>query len=360
MASLTIQGITKRFGKQSALSQVDLTVEDGEFCVLLGPSGCGKSTLLNIIAGLIPQDAGTVKFDQKPVDDLSPRERDVAMVFQSYALYPHMTVAQNLSFGLRLQKIAKTTIQKRVSETAQLLGIEDLLNRKPKQLSGGQRQRVAMGRALVRRPNIFLLDEPLSNLDARLRASVRIELKQLHQRIGKTIVYVTHDQVEAMTLGDKVVILNNGAVRQVGRPETIYSRPADTFVATFIGSPEMNLYGGLLIGDKDRCRFDGKGFSFSLEGPMIWGESGPVKIGIRPEDVQIDVTARDHGVAGIIRLVNDMGSEKYLLARIGEEEMTIRVPKEMVIHHGQAIHILIDPNKIHVFKNERRIDPDDV
>ena len=356
MTSLTIQGITKHFGKQKVLSQVDLEVEDGEFCVLLGPSGCGKSTLLNIIAGLIPQDAGTVKFDQNPVDRLSPRERDVAMVFQSYALYPHMTVAQNLSFGLRLQKMAKSKIQKRVSETAQLLGIGDLLNRKPKELSGGQRQRVAMGRALVRRPNIFLLDEPLSNLDARLRASVRIELKQLHQRIGKTIVYVTHDQVEAMTLGDKVVILKDGAVRQVARPEAIYSRPADTFVATFIGSPEMNLYGGSILTEKNHSRFDGKSFSLFLERAFPEAEGGFVKIGIRPEDVEIDWMTRGKGIPGIVQLVNDMGSEKYLFARIGEEDMTIRVPKEAVIRQGQAIHILIDPNKIHFFKNDRRLD----
>jgi ABC-type sugar transport system ATPase subunit len=201
MASLTLKAITKRFDKVMALSRVDLHVEDGEFCVLLGPSGCGKSTLLNIIAGLIIQDEGIVMLDGKSVDRLSPRERDVAMVFQSYALYPHMTVAQNLEFGLRMRGVPKPTIRERVHKSADLLGIEDLLDRKPRELSGGQRQRVAMGRAMVRRPRLFLLDEPLSNLDARLRASVRLELKQLHRKIQSTILYVTHDQVEAMTLG---------------------------------------------------------------------------------------------------------------------------------------------------------------
>ena len=219
------------------LSRVDLHVKDGEFCVLLGPSGCGKSTLLNIIAGLIPQDEGTVLLNGQPVDRLAPRERDVAMVFQSYALYPHMKVAQNLSFGLRMRGLAEPVIHERVMEASRLLGIEDLLDRKPRELSGGQQQRVAMGRALVRRPRLFLLDEPLSNLDARLRTNVRLELKQLHHQIQSTIVYVTHDQVEAMTLGDRVVVMRDGKVHQIGRPETIYAHPADTFVATFIGSP---------------------------------------------------------------------------------------------------------------------------
>ena len=207
MASLRLKGISKRFGDVVALSKVDLYVEEGEFCVLLGPSGCGKSTLLQIVAGLTPQDEGSVLVDGQPIDQLTPRDRDVAMVFQSYALYPHMTVAQNLGFGLRMRGLTKNMIEKRVLEMASLLGIQALLNRRPKELSGGQRQRVAMGRALVRRPKLFLLDEPLSNLDARLRVNVRLELKKLHEQIQGTILYVTHDQVEAMTLGDKVCLL---------------------------------------------------------------------------------------------------------------------------------------------------------
>ncbi|MBW2349146.1 MAG: ABC transporter ATP-binding protein, partial [Deltaproteobacteria bacterium] len=247
MASLTLQGIGKRYGKTRILSGVDIHVEDGEFCVLLGPSGCGKSTLLHIIAGLILQDEGSVLLDGRPVDGLTPGERDVAMVFQNYALYPHMTVWENLSFGLRMRKVPGPEIKKRVRETSRLLGIESLLDRKPKQLSGGQQQRVAMGRALVRRPKAFILDEPLSNLDARLRADVRVELKSLHRRVGGTVLYVTHDQVEAMTLGDRVVVMNRGEVRQTGSPDDVYSRPADTFVAAFVGSPRMNLFQGRIV-----------------------------------------------------------------------------------------------------------------
>ena len=246
MTSLRLNNISKSFGDISALSGVDLKVEDGEFCVLLGPSGCGKSTLLKITAGLMEQDKGTVIFDGQSVDHLSPKERDIAMVFQSYALYPHMTVNQNLGFGLRMHGVSKDAIRRQIIETARVLGIEDLLDRKPKQLSGGQRQRVAMGRALVRRPRLFLLDEPLSNLDARLRVQVRLELKRLHKRIKGTILYVTHDQVEAMTLGDKVVVMREGKVHQVDRPDTIYKQPADMFVATFIGSPAMNLFNSSL------------------------------------------------------------------------------------------------------------------
>ncbi|MES0351138.1 MAG: ABC transporter ATP-binding protein, partial [Desulfobacteria bacterium] len=261
MASLTLKAITKRFGKVIAVSGVDLEVKDGEFCVLLGPSGCGKSTLLNIIAGLIPQDQGTVLLDDQSVDSLAPRDRDIAMVFQSYALYPHMSVSQNLSFGLRMRGIPKPTIRESVQWVARLLGIEDLLDRKPRELSGGQRQRVAMGRALVRRPRLFLLDEPLSNLDARLRANVRLELKQMHHKIQGTMIYVTHDQVEAMTLGDKVVVMRDGKVHQIGPPEAIYSYPSNTFVATFIGSPEINLYRGMLVRKDGLPYFQGAGFS---------------------------------------------------------------------------------------------------
>jgi len=221
MASLGIKQISKHFGDVVALSKVDLDINEGEFCVLLGPSGCGKSTLLQIVAGLTTQDEGSVLVDNKPVDHLGPRDRDVAMVFQNYALYPHMTVAQNLGFGLRMRGIHKDMILKRITETASLLGIENLLKRKPKELSGGQRQRVAMGRALVRRPKLFLLDEPLSNLDARLRINVRLELMRLHQQIQGTILYVTHDQIEAMTLGDKVVVMREGRIHQTDTPETI-------------------------------------------------------------------------------------------------------------------------------------------
>ncbi|MBW2061186.1 MAG: ABC transporter ATP-binding protein [Deltaproteobacteria bacterium] len=355
MSSLTLKGITKRFGKVTALREANLHVEDGEFCVLLGPSGCGKSTLLNIIAGLIPQDEGLVLLDGEPVDQLSPRERDVAMVFQNYALYPHMTVAQNLGFGLRMRQVPKTMIQDQVLETARLLGIEDLLDRKPRELSGGQRQRVAMGRALVRRPRLFLLDEPLSNLDARLRASVRVELKQLHQQILGTITYVTHDQVEAMTLGDKVVVMKDGKIIQTGAPENIYEHPADTFVATFIGSPEMNLYKGRIVKKQGRLSFKGDGFILELVGLQTELEEGEVEIGIRPEDIKIG-QKEAIVLEAKAEMLSNIGSEKYIHARLGQKNLTARAPKEVILRPGQAIPLTIDPARLHIFREGRSIE----
>ena len=336
MASLFLNQITKRFGHVTALSKVSIEVKDGEFCVLLGPSGCGKSTLLNIIAGLIPQDSGSVLLDSQPIDRLAPRDRDVAMVFQSYALYPHMTVAQNLSFGLRMRKVLKQTILNQVLETSRLLGIEDLLNRKPAELSGGQKQRVAMGRALVRRPKLFLLDEPLSNLDARLRANVRVELKQLHGQIKSTIVYVTHDQVEAMTLGDKVVVMRDGEVCQVGTPDSIYARPEDTFVASFIGSPEINLYRGRLEKKGGRPLFLGNGFSLDLGGLELNIQEGDVEVGIRPEDMGIG-EGNQNTLEARVEMISNVGSENYIHARLGQEKLTVRAPKEINIRAGQVI-----------------------
>ncbi|MFV9690049.1 MAG: ABC transporter ATP-binding protein [Desulfobacteria bacterium] len=354
MASLTLKGIGKRFGRVTALSGVDLHVKDGEFCVLLGPSGCGKSTLLNVIAGLESQDEGSVRLDGHSIDRLTPRDRDMAMVFQSYALYPHMTVAKNLGFGLRMRGVPKATIRKKVLTTAGLLGIDDLLNRKPRELSGGQRQRVAMGRALVRRPKLFLLDEPLSNLDARLRANVRLELKQLHKKIQTTIVYVTHDQVEAMTLGERVVVMRNGQVRQTGRPETIYSFPVDTFVATFIGSPEMNLYKGVIFKKRKRSVFQGRGFFLELGNPRIDRMEGEVEIGVRAEDVKIGKeNSTSPGVE--VEMISDVGSEKYIHARLGQEHLTLRVPKDASFRTGEIIYITIDSARLHIFEKGRRL-----
>jgi ABC-type sugar transport system ATPase subunit len=354
MAGLILKGISKAFGKVTALSRVHLSVDDGEFCVLLGPSGCGKSTLLNVIAGLIPQDEGTVFLDGVAIDRLPPRERDIAMVFQSYALYPHMTVTKNLSFGLRMRKVPPQTIQERVQETARLLGIEDLLERKPRELSGGQRQRVAMGRALVRRPRLFLLDEPLSNLDARLRANVRLELKRLHREVRGTIVYVTHDQVEAMTLGDQVVVMRDGTVRQTGPPDTIYAQPADTFVATFIGSPEMNLYRGRLASEGGRPRFQGPGFALDLEGDAIDLREGEVEVGIRPEDAAMEESGGG-ALWAEVEMISNVGSEKYVHARIGEASLTLRAGKDKALQTGQVIPVTFDPGKVHVFHQGRRL-----
>jgi len=354
VASLTLKQISKSFGKVAVLHDVSLHVQDGTFCVLLGPSGCGKSTLLNIVAGLTPQDSGSVLLDGQRVDHLAPRERDVAMVFQSYALYPHMTVAQNLGFGLRMRGVARLEMERKVHEVAQLLGIEELLKRKPRELSGGQRQRVAMGRALVRQPKLFLFDEPLSNLDARLRAKVRLELKQIHQQFRGTVLYVTHDQVEAMTLGDHIVVLHEGRIRQEGSPEAIYSRPADRFVAAFLGTPEMNLYRGKTTIREGRTLFDGKGFSLTLGDVPQGVVNEEIEIGIRPEDVRIN-GADAVGLQAEVEMVSHIGSEIYAHARIGEERITVKAPKDTPLRTGQRLSLGIDPDALHVFHKGRRI-----
>ncbi len=356
MASLTVKGLEKRFGGKQALRGVDLEVAHGEFCVLLGPSGCGKSTLLNIVAGLITQDAGTVAMEGRPVDRLTPRERDVAVVFQSYALYPHMTVEGNLSFPLRMQGMEKGAARRRVEETARLLGIGDLLGRKPRELSGGQQQRVAMGRALVRRPSLFLLDEPLSNLDARLRANVRIELKRLHREIRGTVLYVTHDQVEAMTLGDRVVVMRDGRMLQAGTPSEIYSRPADRFVAGFIGSPEMNFFRGRLIRDGHARVFEGRGFRVDL-GPLPCEEPGDgaeVELGVRPEDLE---PGPGSGQEAGVEMVTHTGAEKFLHARVGEEPITVRAPKDFPLSPGDTVSLVFHPGRLHLFHQDVRIGP---
>jgi multiple sugar transport system ATP-binding protein len=354
MASLTLKGISKRFGKVVALSNINLSVDEGEFCVLLGPSGCGKSTLLQIVAGLTLQDEGSIFVNNKPIDHLSPRNRDVAMVFQSYALYPHMTVAQNLGFGLRMRGIDKDTIKENITETASLLGIHDLLKRRPRELSGGQRQRVAMGRALVRRPQLFLLDEPLSNLDARLRINVRLELMRLHKQIQGTILYVTHDQVEAMTLGDKVVIMREGRIHQIDQPETIYNRPADTFVASFIGSPTMNLFKGTVIRAKNELLFQSKDFSLNIQNIPYNLQSNMVEVGIRPEDIEIAYESQN-ALRAEVEMISNVGSEKYIHARVGSTIITARATKEAAFMSGETISLVIKSSKLHIFCEGRRV-----
>jgi len=356
VASLTLQNIGKKFGRVRALSRINLQVDHGRFCVLLGPSGCGKSTLLQIIAGLTLQDEGSVLMDGKSVDHLSPRDRDVAMVFQNYALYPHMTVAENLGFGLRMRGTPKDLIKERIIETAGLLDLEPLLARKPRELSGGQRQRTAMGRALVRRPKLFLLDEPLSNLDARLRVSVRLELKRLHQKIKGTVLYVTHDQVEAMTLGDQVAVMREGRLHQLDKPDAVYDRPADTFVAAFIGSPPMNLFQGRLI------RKDGRPFFASddllLEVPAnLAGLAGKrVEAGIRPEDLRLDPV---HGATfpARVEMVSNVGAEKYLHVKTGSTELTLRAAKDLSFLPGEKVNLSVAPHKLHVFVDGQRVNP---
>lgn len=356
MASLTLKHIGKRFGDIVALSDIDLHIENGEFCVLLGPSGCGKSTLLHIVAGLERQDQGSILLDEKIVDELAPRERDVAMVFQSYALYPHMTVSKNLGFALRMRGMSKTETQHRVQETARLLEIENLLTRKPSQLSGGQRQRVAMGRALVRRPRLFLLDEPLSNLDAQLRINVRLELRKLHQQMHITTLYVTHDQVEAMTLGDKVVVMRNGRVHQIGSPETIYNKPADTFVATFVGSPVMNFFNGRI--GQEGNRFICRSSEFTLDlGHFFRNLVGKtVQVGVRPEDILV-AENKQTPLKAHIQMLSNVGAEQYIHARLGKSFITVRTAKDAKYHPGDAIYLSVALDRLHVFENGQRIEP---
>ncbi len=356
MASLTLKNIGKRFGDIVALSDIDLHIENGEFCVLLGPSGCGKSTLLHIVAGLERQDQGSISLDEKIVDELAPRERDVAMVFQSYALYPHMTVSKNLGFALRMRGMSKTETRHRVQETARLLEIENLLTRKPSQLSGGQRQRVAMGRALVRRPRLFLLDEPLSNLDAQLRINVRLELRKLHQQMHITTLYVTHDQVEAMTLGDKVVVMRDGRVHQIGSPETIYNKPADTFVATFVGSPVMNFFNGRVSQEGNRFICRSSEFTLDLGHffPNLVGKT--VQVGIRPEDILV-AENKQTPLKAHIQMLSNVGAEQYIHARLGKSFITVRTAKDAKYHPGDAIYLSVALDQLHVFENGQRIEP---
>ncbi len=354
MALLELIDINKRFGDVVALSHIHLTVKPGEFHVLLGPSGCGKSTLLQVIAGLVPQDDGAVKINGHGVDKKSPRDRDVAMVFQNYALYPHMTVAQNLGFALRMRGVKKRAIRKKVIETARLLGIEPLLGRKPKALSGGQRQRVAMGRALVREPSVFLLDEPLSNLDAQLRTHVRMELKKLHQENENTFIHVTHDQVEAMSLGDRISIMDKGRIRQTGTPQAIYDEPADTFVATFVGSPVMNLHKGTLVEKSGEMVFHSRDFSFVLKQlPLSW-KNRKVEIGFRPEDIRIGSESTPY-IQAQVQMVSYLGAEKQIHARVGQSHMILRGEKEDLVKAGDALSFSIRPGGIHIFDQTKRI-----
>jgi multiple sugar transport system ATP-binding protein len=324
MAKVVLTGLTKVFaGGTVALDDVDLTVADGEFVVLVGPSGCGKSTLLRIVAGLEDQTSGTVAIDGAVVDGRPPKERDIAMVFQNYALYPHMTVAENLAFGLRIRKVPKPTLNERVLGTAKVLGLDTLLGRKPRALSGGQRQRVAMGRAIVRQPKVYLMDEPLSNLDAKLRVAMRGELMRLHQRYATTTIYVTHDQVEAMTLGDRIAVLNQGRLQQVGTPQELYLAPCNVFVAGFIGSPAMNLAQGRIETDTAGIALVAGGHRWVLPGsqlvrrPMLAAHAGrEVIVGLRPCDMEAigDATGPESARIEVTAVtVESLGDEKNVL-----------------------------------------------
>lgn len=346
MADVTLTEITKSFGKVDVIHGVSITIADGEFVALVGPSGCGKSTMLRMIAGLEDPTTGEIAIGGQIVNDRLPKDRNIAMVFQSYALYPHMTVRENMSFALELEKRPKEDIAKAVAEASAILGLDDYLNRRPKALSGGQRQRVAMGRAIVRNPEVFLFDEPLSNLDAKLRTSMRKEVKLLHQRLKTTSIYVTHDQTEAMTMADRIVVMNRGKIEQIGTPLELYNKPDNLFVAGFIGAPQMNLLNGqvTLESGTKHLRFSSGKISLPDELPVEIGQS--VVLGIRPEHLH----AKAEGYMSVVlEVVEPMGSETHLTCSLGDEEIRLIDDAESTAKPGQTIHLVFEPEKMHVF-----------
>jgi multiple sugar transport system ATP-binding protein len=346
MASVTLKNVCKTFGAINVVDDVCIDVADGEFLVLLGPSGCGKSTTLRMIAGLEATSSGSISIGARDVTDLEPADRNIAMVFQNYALYPHKTVYENLAFGLRMRGVAKADIDKRVRRAAGVLGIEPLLSRRPRQLSGGQMQRVALGRALVREPEVFLLDEPLSNLDAKMRVQMREEIGRLHRETGISMVYVTHDQVEAMTLGDRVCIMRDGHIQQIARPIDVYDHPANRFVASFIGSPEMNIIEGELDGDGT---FRNSGLKFPIPlGQFPEAKSGrPVSFGIRPEHLALGVPA--DAASGRITMIERLGAQMQVAIDSGGTRLSSLIARNEALHVGDAVGLMADSERLHLF-----------
>jgi len=362
MARVTLEGVKKTYDDGVvAVHDVDLDVADGEFVVLVGPSGCGKSTTLRMIAGLESITAGKLLIDGRVMNDVPPAERDIAMVFQSYALYPHMSVRENMGFALRLRKLPKKEIGQRVRRAAATLGLESLLDRTPRQLSGGQRQRVAIGRALVREPRVFLFDEPLSNLDAKLRGEMRRELAALHRRLGTTMIYVTHDQLEAMTLGDRIVVMSQGRVRQVGPPTEVYDHPADTFVATFLGSPPMNLLYGTVDGTEEAPVFRPEAqpsavipLPRELVARAQQQTEHRLLLGVRPEFVHVaerdDVSARRPEVlTATVELIEPLGHEQLLHLRVGDAQVAARMPRRVVDRADTTVVVQFEQEHLQLF-----------
>jgi multiple sugar transport system ATP-binding protein len=362
MAGVVLSGVTKRFGEVRVIEGLQLDIRDGEFMVLVGPSGCGKSTALRMVAGLEEVSGGTISIGGKVVNDVPPKDRDIAMVFQSYALYPHMTVKQNLEFGLKIRKTPQAELDRLVAEAAQILGIEPLLARKPKELSGGQRQRVALGRAIVRKPAVFLFDEPLSNLDAKLRVQMRAEIKKLQARLGTTTIYVTHDQVEAMTMGHRIAVLHAGVLQQVGAPLELYERPANLFVAAFIGSPPMNFVEATLA--DGATRIAARGFSVPVPGPLrgaVAGREGArVVMGVRPENLAPpgrEPRGPSAPVSVTVEIVEPLGNEVVVHARAGQDGLTYKQDPHVPTAIGSTLELQLELDATHLFDatTERRL-----
>lgn len=350
MAKLEISQLKKSYGRVDVIHGVDITVEDGEFVSLIGSSGCGKSTMLRMIAGLETVTSGTMSMDGRVINNVEPKDRDIAMVFQNYALYPHLTVAENMGFSLELRKVPKKEAAIAVAETAQLLGLTPYLHRLPKALSGGQRQRVAMGRAIVRKPQLFLFDEPLSNLDAKLRIQMRMEIKALQKRLGTTSVYVTHDQVEALTMSDRVVLLNEGLVEQMGTPMEVYKRPANIFVATFIGSPSMNLLTGILVQDNGQTIAKANGTNFVIPNCTEVKNGTPIKLGVRPEHLSIiEESATNDTISMMVEVVETTGAETHVYGSFGTDKITVTLDGEVFPTVGETIHLQTSSKVLHVF-----------
>jgi multiple sugar transport system ATP-binding protein len=365
MAEIRFENVTKRFGPVAALKDLNLQIVDQEFVTLVGPSGCGKSTTLNILAGLEDPSEGLVYIDGKVVNDVPSGKRDIAMVFQSYALYPHMNVRDNMGFGLKVRGMPKAEIDQRVGEAAQILGIEALLNRRPRELSGGQRQRVALGRAITRDPKVFLLDEPLSNLDAKLRTQMRADLKLLFNRLGGTVVYVTHDQAEAMTLSDRVVVMKDGVVQQVGAPLALYDRPTNIFVAGFLGSPTMNFVDCTLVRAGERLSLHSGDVRWPFNLPPATDVSAlrgaSVVLGVRPEDITVAPTgqlAQASSVPCTVEVVEHMGSINIIYISIAGTRLIATMETAFEARSGDTACIAFNPNKVHLFNPEtsKRLD----
>jgi multiple sugar transport system ATP-binding protein len=358
MATVTFDHVWKRYGDVVAVNDFSLEIQDEEFLVLVGPSGCGKTTALRMVAGLEEISDGTLKIGDRVVNDLAPKDRDVAMVFQSYALYPHMSVRDNLAFGLKLRKVPKDEIEKRVQEAARTIELGNLLDRKPKQLSGGQRQRVALGRAIVREPAVFLMDEPLSNLDAKLRVQTRAEIARLHQRLKTTIIYVTHDQVEAMTMGDRIAVMNNGILQQVGPPQQLYEHPINKFVAGFIGSPAMNFINVAPHRDDGRVVLRTENVELQVPDrlrPAMQDAGDELTAGFRPEHFEI-VNGQAPGEGATLRakvdVVEFLGNEELLHVTVGDHDLVAIVDASHRVKHGDVLDLFVPLDKIHIFEPE--------